>query len=241
MTTNLSPLHIADVQVRQDEDGRYLINDMHSAAVALGANPRSSEPGKFFRSPQTQALIAKLQSEHDRQQTTPNWGSFETTPNPRSLAPVKKYEGRNGGSYVVVELAVAYAAFINVDFHLKVLRTFVAASQPVPAAELRMLKRERDMYKDGVQVLSDMLQEYQRAEFERHPRWVAIADLRKIGYSNGQIARAFGVKLRTIEREITRINQSEFARFLPASPMPAVGSNRLPAVAADPRQMNLEV
>ena len=54
---------IADVRIRQDVQGRYCLNDLHKAAVAQGANKRTTEPGKFFRSSHIKELVILLNDE----------------------------------------------------------------------------------------------------------------------------------------------------------------------------------
>lgn len=86
--------------------------------------------------------------------------------------------------------------------------------------------------------MTEALGAYQRAEFEANPRWLAIADMRAAGRGNRQIAAGLGVKLRTLEREVMRINSSGLGRFLPESVVPPVGHK---ALAQHPAQMSLEV
>ena len=117
-------LTIAEVNIRQDAQYRHSLNDLHKAAVAQGANKRSTEPNRFFRSPRTQELVRLLE-----QETTQNLGSLEaqeTTPNWRSfVAPISTIEGRDGGTYVCIELVIAYGQFVSAAFDLKVIRTFL--------------------------------------------------------------------------------------------------------------------
>ena len=104
------PLIIEDTYVRQDDQGRFSLNDLHQASVAAGENPRTHEPYEFLRRPDSQNLIREM----------------ETTENSRSFSPVAKVEGRNGGTFVSRELVYAYAMWISPAFHLKVIRTFDA-------------------------------------------------------------------------------------------------------------------
>ena len=121
-------LIISGIQVRQDAEGRYSLNDLHRAAVAQGANKRTTEPAKFLSSPQTVELISEIE-------TTRNLGSLRTanSANPQSLA-VTTSEGRNGGTFVCKELVYAYAMWISPSFHLKVIRAYDAMMTPPQAA-----------------------------------------------------------------------------------------------------------
>jgi Rha family phage regulatory protein len=86
------------------------------------------------------------------------------------------------------------------------------------ASDIRMLQRERDAYKWGFEDLEKQVLALKREKFESHPRWMAIADMRKAGRSNGLIAQALGVKLRTIERAVTEIHEANLSAFLPEAP-----------------------
>ncbi len=92
-------LIIGGVEIHQDSDGRYSLNDLH---VASGAEKRHGA-SYWLTNQQTKDLISEL----------------ETTGNP-----VVTKEGRNGGTYVVKELVYSYAMWISPAFNLKVIRTF---------------------------------------------------------------------------------------------------------------------
>lgn len=163
------PLVLCDTAIRQDAAGRHCLNDLHKAAVAQGANKRSTEPGKFFRSPKTQALIRVLEQESvtpnrgsfSGQETTPNWGSFNE--------PVSRIEGRDGGTYVCIELVISYGQFVSAEFDLKVIRTFLAVVNGQHA-----------------------LPHIQNLKFwdRLRPHWAEIARLALLGLKNKQIAAA---------------------------------------------------
>lgn len=120
---------LLSTEIRHDAEGRYSLNDLHRAAVSDGENKRTKEPGKFLASPHIVELVNEI--------TTQNPGSF----------PVRKVEGRNGGTYVCKELVYAYAMWVSPRFHLHVIRTFdrVATSQIQSAHEetQRRAARER--------------------------------------------------------------------------------------------------
>ena len=121
------PLILEDTYVRQDEQGRYSLNDLHQAA---GGEDRH-RPTFWLRLDQTQALVDELgQPTPDLASATPSncadLHSFKTTEISRSFQAVSKIEGRNGGTFVARELVYAYAMWISPAFHLKVIRTFDA-------------------------------------------------------------------------------------------------------------------
>lgn len=99
-------LIVCDVAVKQDAEGRYCLNDLQQAAT-VGMNERSVELYEFTRRPETQALIAEIEN--------------------TGISRIKALEtkrGRNGGTYVVKQLAYAYAMWISPKFHLKVIRAY---------------------------------------------------------------------------------------------------------------------
>ena len=105
MTKSLPAFAIGDISVRQ-LDGLYSLNDLHKAS---GGNP-SQRPGEFMRLEQTQALTAAIET--------------------AGIPAVKTKEGRNGGTYAAREVVIAYAAWVNATFHLKVIRVFLDTVQP---------------------------------------------------------------------------------------------------------------
>ena len=97
-------LVIANIEIHQDAEGRYSLNDLHKAA---GAEERH-QPALFVRLEQTQALITEISNSTDSQ----------------SKNPLDSKSGRYGGSYGAKELVYAYAMWISPKFHLQVIRTF---------------------------------------------------------------------------------------------------------------------
>ena len=60
---NNQPLTIGGFSIRQDEDGRYCLNDLHKAS----GNQAKHKPANFLRVEQTQELIAEIDSSADLQ------------------------------------------------------------------------------------------------------------------------------------------------------------------------------
>lgn len=109
MSTSLTPsVRIADLEIHQDPDGRYSINDLHKAAVASGIE-KDIRPNEWLSLQATKELAEIL-----------------ITENPECV-PIKTQAGRYGGTYVVKELVYAYAMWASAKFHLDVIRTFDAA------------------------------------------------------------------------------------------------------------------
>lgn len=119
-----APIAISGVKIRQDEDGRYFLNDLEKAAKADGVT-KDIRPNEWL------SLQATCEIE-----------GFLITENP-GFKPIAAKAGRYGGTYVTRELIYSYAMWISPAFHLHVIRTFdsLIAGQ-MEAAEGRQ-SRER--------------------------------------------------------------------------------------------------
>lgn len=207
---------LAGVHIRQDAQGRYCLNDLHKAAVAQGANRRSKEPGKFFSSPRTQALLrlleAEMAAENRPESDTRIWVSLshdsdESITQNLGNAPVARNAGgsvKETGTYVCIELVIAYGQFVSAAFDLKVIRTF-----------LGVINQQHAMPHIQSHKFWDRLR----------PHWRAIAELALQGLKNVQIAprvaRSAGSVGRCLRRmyEVGYLNPVEVfaARLKPAT------------------------
>lgn len=106
-TKNVQPLVVAGASVRQDEEGRFCVNDLHRAA----GKQRRHEPLNWRNTDRYKDLVAEL----------------ETTG-----VPVVVKAGRYGGTYVCKELVYAYAMWISPQFHIQVIRAYDRAVAPKP-------------------------------------------------------------------------------------------------------------
>lgn len=104
------PLVIGDFSIRQDQDGRYCLNDLHKAS----GNNKKHQPAYFIRNQQTKELIAEIEN-YDLQIC-------------RSKQAVNSIKGKGleQGTYVVKELVYSYAMWISAKFHLMVIRAYDA-------------------------------------------------------------------------------------------------------------------
>jgi hypothetical protein len=107
----MNALTIGTSEIRQ-LDGLYSLNDLHKAS----GEEKKHQPALFLRHDQTKALISQIYESVDLK-----------------ITPIKTLRGAHGGTYACKELAVAYGAWISPEFHLKVLRVFLAAANPPPA------------------------------------------------------------------------------------------------------------
>lgn len=105
MRINNTELTILSTTIRQDDQGRYCLNDCHKAA----GGDKSKQPAFWVRNAQTQALVEEIRASANLQ-----------TP----LA--KTNDGANNGTYACKELVYAYAMWISPSFNLHVIRAFDA-------------------------------------------------------------------------------------------------------------------
>jgi hypothetical protein len=213
-------LQLTGLRIRQDAHGRYCLNDLHKAAVAAGANKRSTEPNRFFRARHTQELLAELKTES----ATPNWRS---TFDPVNAVESGPYEQR--GTYVCIELVIAYGQFVSAAFDLMVIRTFLDVVNRTHA-----------------------LPHVQNTKFwdRLRPHWAAIARLALAGHKNKHIAPQVGRSPGSVGRcllrmyEVGYLNPVEVfkARLTPATAKRWAIEKPVAATwgkAADARQMSL--
>ena len=121
------PLTIAGTGIRQDDQGRYSLNDLHKAAGKY----RRHEPGLWLRLDQTQALIREIENTPDARDLDDDHYtdlcSDDQFSDLRTESPVSVINGgKNRGTYVSKELVYSYAMWISPAFNLTVIRTFDA-------------------------------------------------------------------------------------------------------------------
>ena len=97
------PLILEDTYVRQDEQGRFSLNDLHQAA----GGEEHHKPSRFTRTDTFTALVEALRPE-------------------MASDPVVAVSTGKPGTFVARELVYAYAMWISPAFHLQVIRTFDA-------------------------------------------------------------------------------------------------------------------
>ena len=91
---------VAGVKVRQDDDGRFCLNDLHKAS----GGEKKHLPSYWIENKSTVELA----------------GELETT----GIPAFSVRAGRGGGTYARKELVYAYAMWISAKFHLQVIRTY---------------------------------------------------------------------------------------------------------------------
>ena len=103
-------VQLFDVGIRQDKEGRYCLNDIHSAAISSGVT-KDIRPNEWLSLKNTQRKVEILNAE--------KWCNY---------AVISK-AGRYGGTYVCKELIYSYAMCISEEFELYVIRVFDQAIQ----------------------------------------------------------------------------------------------------------------
>lgn len=113
VNSNTQPLVIGDFSIRQDEDGRYCLNDLHKAS----GEQRKDRPGYFIENEKTQELINVIEAEY--------YDVGNPTSSKKAINIIRG-KGREQGTYAVKELIYAYAMWISAKFHLTVIRAYDA-------------------------------------------------------------------------------------------------------------------
>lgn len=119
------------VEVHVQPDGLIDAKDMHRAA----GSPKGKAPYLWLRWQPAQDLIASLRKPADTQVLAASpVANKDSKCSPQNILRVEP--GRSGGTWLCRELAVAYAAYLDADFHVFVLRVFLAAGDGrlVPAS-----------------------------------------------------------------------------------------------------------
>lgn len=106
--SSLSPLRIDSIDVRQERDGMFSLNDLHAASG--GAAKHS--PNHWSRNKQIQELIEEIKKTR--------------------ICVIESKQGL--GTFICKELVYAYAMWVSPAFHLKVIQTFdQAVTRPASA------------------------------------------------------------------------------------------------------------
>ena len=118
-TTDLNSTNsiaIAGVVIRQDEHGRFCLNDLHKAA----GGEKKHQPANWLRTQQVIDLVAFLESEE------------------RVNKPIEVLQGGLlQGTFAIKELVYAYATWISAKFFLTVIRAYDALVNNKPPYGLK--------------------------------------------------------------------------------------------------------
>lgn len=147
---NNQPLVIGEFSIRQEDGGRYSLNDLHKAS----GNDKKHFPAYFLRNQQTKDLVEEIERSANLHIGD---GAYENLHMPPVL---KVNDGKNNGTYVVKELVYAYAMWISAKFHLMVIRAYDAMVMKLLGSKSeqalitdKTTKKERVPLKDAVNML----------------------------------------------------------------------------------------
>ena len=111
LNPNNQALVIGEFTIRQDDEGRYCINDLHKAGGGL----EKHKPSNFLRNEQTKDLIQEIEQ---------NIMMLKSENHNSGAINVIRGRGKDQGTYVVKELVYSYAMWISAKFHLMVIRAY---------------------------------------------------------------------------------------------------------------------
>lgn len=108
-------LEVVGVVIRQDDEGRFCLNDLHRAS---GGEPRH-RPAYWIENLQTKQLVAEIEK-----------------------AGIPAIESKQGlGTFVTRDLVYSYAMWVSASFQLKVIRAYdELVNQPVNPSKLSRLQ-----------------------------------------------------------------------------------------------------
>lgn len=136
--TTMNALTIANITIKQDEAGRFCLNDFHKAA----GGEAKHKPSEWLRNSQTQELVAEI-------------GKVGIP------ALVTLRGGKTPGTYVCKELVYAYAMWVSPKFHLHVIRTYdQVVQQQVVEANRRAVAAQLEAQSISAQLEYMTLQQY---------------------------------------------------------------------------------
>lgn len=187
---NTQTLIVAGQAVKQDNEGRYCLNDFHKAA---GGENRH-KPNLWMTNRETADLVEEIEK--------------------AGIPAINSKAGRNGGTFVVKELVYAYAMWISPSFNLKVIRSFdtlqtqgVAVSDDAaedllknPLKYMKLLMQQAEELQSKVDEYEPIVKfvtvnEYCSREGVYPPKGVAI----KLGIQATKIAKERGITVETKE------------------------------------------
>lgn len=139
----MSELVVADVSIRQDQEGRYCLNDLHRAS----GGEKKHAPNEWLRNKQTSDLIGEL-----------------------SKAGIPGIQSKQQlGTYVCRELVYAYAMWISPAFHLKVIRAYdnlvTGSSAPSTMTRLQLIQLAMQAEQERIQLEEKVKEITPKAEF----------------------------------------------------------------------------
>lgn len=118
-------MKIDNLKIKTDAEGRYCLNDLHKAAMAIGNALPSQRPGNFLKSATITGFVQALGDATKR----------------ASVVTIKG--GREQGTYADELVAIRYAAWIDPVFEIKVYETFQQHKQSLVDLAKHEQQREK--------------------------------------------------------------------------------------------------
>lgn len=138
----MTAIVIDTITIRQDEDGRFNLNDLHKAA---GGEARH-RPNYFLERPETKALASRINNLN------------------AEISAIKSSPGRYGGTFVCKELVYEYAMWISPEFKLKVIEAYDRlATKGVAVHE----NAAEDLLKNPLKYMRELLDQAEKIKAER--------------------------------------------------------------------------
>lgn len=182
----MSNLIVADVAVRQDDEGRFCLNDLHKAAGGVAKD----RPNEWLRNSKTKELLMELE-----------------TGNP-VIKPLEVVKGRGiTGTYACKELVYAYAMWISPAFHLKVIRAYdELQTQGVAFSERTVEKVESGELEEDEVVMKALSILQSKVERLKHERDGMAKTIGQSSQSLTRVARLLpGVNTTKIKSDLKRL------------------------------------
>lgn len=110
--------------IRQDENGRYCLNDLHKAAMANDEATPNHRPTEFLRSEPVKEFLGELEKVGNSH--------------------IKTARGRNGGTYATELVALRYAGWISAKVEVEVYKTFQKVANADEGLTHDLIERQAD-------------------------------------------------------------------------------------------------
>ena len=123
----MKTITLFDKTIRQDENGRFCLNDLHKAAMANGFATVSQRPGTFLKSDPVKEFVALIDCDAP------------------TSASVKKIKGGSSqGTYATELVALRYAGWISAKVEVEVYKTFQKVINVDEGLTHDLLEQQRD-------------------------------------------------------------------------------------------------
>ena len=183
MSTSIA---IGNIEIHQDKNGRYSLNDLYQASGGLSKN----KPSEWLRNKQTQELIQLLSETAFRPARSKILGGNSRP----DVEPIITISTGKPTTFVVKELVYAYAMWISPDFNLKVIRAYDA-----------LVRGEIAIAKEKQNEATVKQWKTERAYFAKYPRDKEILRCVLIGEPYWLIANRVKCHVSTIGNAVKRL------------------------------------